>query len=233
MMGSLDEVGAMIRLSFRRKNGLLRLVVAVFFLFVSEEDGVAQVKAEGDENGAEHQRAERPKARLKGDTGELQDFDEGDDNADEIDFKHIPRCHMRHPVQEVVRDVVQEAVTEADDDPQHGKQVPQRHDDDEHADNDAKDVQVVIKQRLDAGKNGNRGRIPTHAERDEGETVGDDEEDKRRQRVDEGFAEIGKAVVDFAAAVGAVGVFAGAQRLALIQRVTVGAGEQFSLRHGA
>ena len=46
-------------------------------------------------------------------------------------------------------------------------------------------------------------------------------------------AEIGKAVVAFAATVGAVGVFAGAQRLALIQRVTVGAGEQFSLRHGA
>ena len=32
MMGSLDEVGAMIRLSFRRKNGLLRLAVAVFFI---------------------------------------------------------------------------------------------------------------------------------------------------------------------------------------------------------
>lgn len=32
MMGSLDEVGAMIRLSFRRKNGLLRLAVTVFFI---------------------------------------------------------------------------------------------------------------------------------------------------------------------------------------------------------
>ena len=94
-------------------------------------------------------------------------------------------------------------------------------------------MQVVVQQRLDAGENGDGGGVAAQAQGDEGETVGDDKEDERGQRVDEGFAEIGKTVVNFAAAVGAVGVFAGAQRLALIQRVTVGAGELFSLRQGA
>jgi len=44
MMGSLDEVGAMIRLSFRRKNGLLRLAVAVFFIIFRLLTGVFMSK---------------------------------------------------------------------------------------------------------------------------------------------------------------------------------------------
>jgi thiamine biosynthesis lipoprotein apbE len=44
MMGYLDEVGAMIRLSFRRKNGLLRLAVAVLFIISRLLTGVFMSK---------------------------------------------------------------------------------------------------------------------------------------------------------------------------------------------